>query len=266
MPPDPSKRQQVQSPDDGAAHRRHGRARQPASDTDPVSELDDALSNPVLSALLGPQRQFGAVRGHAARYTPRFAVFAGLPLEPDGGDWADLAALCEPGATVIVVHAGTQPVQPPGTWRLERQFPGLQMEGTAATAGHDPEVVELGAHHEQQMADLVTRTQPGPWFEGTAQMGRYLGILERGQLVAMAGERMRIRGATEISAVCTDPDQRGRGLAGRLVRAVAAGIRARGERPVLHVSATNSGAIGLYSRIGFTTTRAMSFDTVRPIG
>ncbi|MBB2903145.1 ribosomal protein S18 acetylase RimI-like enzyme [Kineococcus radiotolerans] len=231
-----------------------------------MSELDDVLSNPVLSALHGPQQRFGAVRGRAARYAPRFAIFAGLPLEPRGEDWSDLAALCQPGETVIVVHLGTQPVQPPATWSLVRQFHGLQMEGTAVAAGDDLEIVELGSDHEQQMAELVARTQPGPWFAGTAQMGRYLGIVEQGQLVAMAGERMRVPGATEISAVCTDPAQRGRGLAGRLVQAVAAGIQARGERPVLHVSAGHSTAIGLYHRIGFTTTRAMSFDTVRLTG
>ena len=53
----------------------------------------------------------------------------------------------------------------------------------------------------------------------------------------MAGERLHPPGWTEISAVCTDPAFRGQGLASRLVLAVAAGIRARGETPFLHTAA-----------------------------
>ena len=67
----------------------------------------------------------------------------------------------------------------------------------------------------------------------------------------MAGERLHPPGYTEISAVCTDAAHRGRGLATRLVLAVAAGIRARGEVPFLHTGADNTGAIRLYERLGF---------------
>ena len=67
----------------------------------------------------------------------------------------------------------------------------------------------------------------------------------------MAGERLHPPGYTEISAVCTDADHRGRGLATRLVFAVAAGIRARGEVPFLHAAADNTTAIRLYEHLGF---------------
>ena len=43
----------------------------------------------------------------------------------------------------------------------------------------------------------------------------------------------------------------GRGLATRLVLAVAAGIRARGEVPFLHAAADNTSAIRLYEQLGF---------------
>jgi hypothetical protein len=79
----------------------------------------------------------------------------------------------------------------------------------------------------------------------------------------MAGERLRPPGWTEISAVCTDPGHRGQGLATRLVRAVAAGIRERGDTPFLHASATNTGAIRLYESIGFTLRRRSAFLLVR---
>jgi predicted GNAT family acetyltransferase len=94
-------------------------------------------------------------------------------------------------------------------------------------------------------------------------MGTYLGLRHEGALIAMAGERMRPPGWTEISAVCTDPAFRGRGLATRLIRAVAHGIRARGERAFLHAGVTNTGAIRLYESIGFELRRRPTFRAVR---
>jgi predicted GNAT family acetyltransferase len=79
----------------------------------------------------------------------------------------------------------------------------------------------------------------------------------------MAGERVRPPGWTEISAVCTDAAHRGRGLATRLIRALAAGLHARGETAYLHVAAANTAAIRLYESIGFTPRRTTTFRLVR---
>ena len=78
-----------------------------------------------------------------------------------------------------------------------------------------------------------------------------MGVKEGGRLIAMAGERMKPQGYTEVSGVCTDPNHRGRGYAGALMRVVANRILARGETPFLHSYAHNTGAIGLYSSLGF---------------
>jgi ribosomal protein S18 acetylase RimI-like enzyme len=82
----------------------------------------------------------------------------------------------------------------------------------------------------------------------------------------MAGERLHPEGWTEISAVCTDVDFRGQGLAGRLVRAVAAGIRARGEQALLHAAAENAPAISVYLGLGFRLRRHTSFRLLRTPG
>lgn len=66
--------------------------------------------------------------------------------------------------------------------------------------------------------------------------------------------------------MCTHPDHRGTGLATRLVRAVAAGIRERGDAPFLHTAASNATAIRLYESIGFTLRRRPSFTAVCPPG
>ena len=137
------------------------------------------------------------------------------------------------------------------------------MVDDGVVAAPDPEAVVLGPTDVPDMLALVERTRPGPFRPGTIRMGTYLGIRQRGRLVAMAGERLHPPGWTEISAVCTEPEHRGRGLATRLVQAVAAGIRERGEIPFLHAAATNVNAIRLYESLGFRLSRTSTFGTVR---
>jgi predicted GNAT family acetyltransferase len=79
----------------------------------------------------------------------------------------------------------------------------------------------------------------------------------------MAGERLHPDGFCEVSAVCTDEGWRGRGLATRLVRAVVAGIVARGEVPFLHAASDNVTAIRLYLAMGFVHRRDIRFSSLR---
>ncbi|MCE3553397.1 GNAT family N-acetyltransferase [Pseudonocardia sp. RS11V-5] len=214
------------------------------------------MANPVLTALTGRHREFADLRGRAGRYQPDVTPFAGLPLDPTAADWADLAALSGPGGSAVL--AGPRREAPAG-WETGMDLPGVQMTGDALEVAPDPEAVRLGPADVPEMLDLVARTKPGPFLPRTIQLGTYLGIRRDGALVAMAGERMRVPGGTEISAVCTDPAARGQGLAARLVRAVGAVIRGRGERPFLHAAATNVTAIRLYEHLGFTVSRELEF-------
>jgi predicted GNAT family acetyltransferase len=153
----------------------------------------------------------------------------------------------------------------PTDWTLVTTFDALQMVATdVLVARPDPEAVVLGEADVEDLTDLVARTEPGPFRSQTWRMGTYLGLRVEGRLVAMAGERMRLPGWTEISAVCTDPDFRGQGLAARLIQSLAAAIRGRGERPMMHVLTTNTGAIRLYEHLGFSVRRPMTFLVVRP--
>jgi predicted GNAT family acetyltransferase len=67
----------------------------------------------------------------------------------------------------------------------------------------------------------------------------------------MAGERIKVAGFTEVSAVCTHPDFRGRGFAGALINAFATKILSRGETPFLSSYASNKAANALYETLGF---------------
>ncbi|MER7934568.1 MULTISPECIES: GNAT family N-acetyltransferase [unclassified Streptomyces] len=220
------------------------------------------LDNPTWAALTGPHAHFARRIGHAVRYPRDMAPFHAMSDGRDPRAWADLAALVEPGGTASVRGI----TEAPADWEVLRTGQGVQLVDTSLRAAPDSEAVRLGPDDVPEILDLVARTTPGPYLPRTVEMGTYLGIRHRGRLVAMAGERLHPPGWTEISAVCTDPDHRGRGLATRLVRAVAAGIRERGERPFLHAAATNTNAIRLYESIGFTLRRRTVFSLVWYVG
>ncbi len=223
-------------------------------------ETDEALlDNPAYAALCGAHARFAQVRGRARRYRGDVAPFLGLPSSPSAEDWRDAADLVAPGSYVAVRHLGAEL---PDGWQAVDSFDLVQMIGERVAGVDCPEAIPLGAGDVPEMLELVAQTQPGPFLTRTVELGNYLGIRSDGALVAMAGERFRLDGWTEISAVCTKPDHRGRGLASRLVGALTAGIQLRSQRAFLHVLATNTGAIRLYEELGFRVRRTATLTVV----
>ncbi len=219
------------------------------------------LDNPVRSSLLGGHASFAERHGRALRYPPEVVPFAALPAGPGPADWADLAALAGPGGTLAL--AGGR-ATPPDGWRPLWAGEGVQLvDAGVAGSEADAEVIELGTADVPEMLDLTERTKPGPFLPRTVELGRYVGIRRGGALVAMAGERLKPAGWTEISAVCTDDAWRGHGFASRLVRVLVASIRARGDTPFLHAVATNTGAIRLYEAMGFELRQATIFRALQ---
>ncbi|PVZ05758.1 GNAT family N-acetyltransferase [Actinomycetospora cinnamomea] len=203
------------------------------------------LDDPVRAALLGPHAHLAEAHGDAVRYEPDVAPFIAAPRAP--AEWDDVAALVGDGRAVIPAFSPLEPL----TLAVGLRLAGVQMVGDDVSGRADPDLVRLGPADVPAMRELVRRTRPGPFGPRTSALGTYLGVVVDGELVAMAGERLDPPGYTEISAVCTDRAHRGRGLATRLVLAVAAGIRARGEVPFLHAAADNTAAIRLYEQLGF---------------
>jgi GNAT superfamily N-acetyltransferase len=216
----------------------------------------------VWAALDGPHAHLAERVGRAARYPADVYAFAALADPRDPAAWADLLTLVGPGTTVRIKPVETVPED----WEVIGGGVGVQLVDTALRAEPAPEAVRLGPDDVPEILDLVARTRPGPFLKRTIELGTYLGIREEGRLIALAGERLRPPGWTEISAVCTDPAHRGRGLATRLVRAVAAGVRERGDIPFLHAAADNTNAIRLYESIGFTLRRRSPILLVRSPG
>lgn len=164
---------------------------------------------------------------------------------------AAAAALVPKGAKGAYVERADWPL-PPRT-RLISADTILQMVAhRLAPAEPEMPCLKLGDADAADMLTLATLCRPGPFFAATHRLGGFIGVRDDdGQLVAMAGERMRPTGFGEVSAVCTHPSHRGRGLARGLMSVVASRIVARGETPWLHTFADNEGAIKLYEALGF---------------
>ncbi|MGW2824710.1 GNAT family N-acetyltransferase [Streptomyces sp. NPDC001443] len=231
----------------------------PTPPSSPSPKQPHVLDNAAWAALTGPHAHLAERVGRAARYPTDVSPFTALEDPADPRAWDDLAALVGPGAVTAVTAVRTVPEG----WAIEDSGAGVQLVDTALSAEPAPEAVRLGPADVPEILGLIALTQPGPFLTRTVELGTYLGIRDRGRLIALAGERLRPPGWTEISAVCTHPDHRGRGLATRLVRAVAAGIRERGDTPFLHAAASNTRAIRLYESIGFTLRRRTRFTLVR---
>ena len=147
---------------------------------------------------------------------------------------------------------------PPGTVVLDSGS-AVQMIAQHVDPAHpDFEFVDLTDADAAEMRQLADIARPGPFLARTHQLGNFVGVKEDGRLLAMAGERLKLDGFTELSAVCTLPDHRGRGLSGNLVRVLANRILARGDVPFLHAFAGNTKAISLYLGLGFSRRRYMA--------
>jgi len=148
------------------------------------------------------------------------------------------------------LQAGQAPL-PPGTV-AQSTAAGVQMIAQSVRPLEPAAPVErLTDADVPEMIALATLTKPGPFEARTHLLGTFWGVKENGKLVAMAGERMKFEGFTEVSGVCTHPDARGRGYAAVLSRTVATQIQKRGETPILHAYAGNTPAITLYKALGF---------------
>jgi predicted GNAT family acetyltransferase len=221
------------------------------------------LDNVTWTALITTQAHLAEANEFARRFPVDIGPLAGLK-EPTEQAFNSLAALLNPGEAAALFLDRAQ--DPPSYLNVIATAPLLQMvqeEANNFSEGTSHQLIELKADDIPEMIALTEMTKPGPFGTRTRELGTYLGIRESGNLVAMSGERLRVPGYTEVSAVCTHPEHTGRGYAAALMQAVMNGIRGRQETPFLHTRADNDRAIGLYERLGFKSRVLLHLVVVR---
>jgi ribosomal protein S18 acetylase RimI-like enzyme len=213
------------------------------------------LDHPVWNALTTRQQALAEGDALARRYPPAMAPFAAM-ADMSAPNFAALGALMS-GSDIAVLFT-PDPVTAPAEFKILLAETGEQMIGTPVdSATRDAEIVTLGGHDVAAMMALTELTKPGPFSLRTHELGTFLGMRIDGQLVAMAGERMKPADYTEITAVCVHPSHRGRGYGQMLLAAISRQITARGEIPFLHVFSNNESAIALYRRQGMEIRRRL---------
>jgi len=207
------------------------------------------LDRPVWGALECRQAAVSIGNHLARRFAPGFGPFAATSDHQREALDA-LTELMAPSERLLLLQAAVSPV-PRGSI-VERRAAGVQMvlKALQPLAGRAA-VDRLGLADVPEMRALAELTRPGPFEARTHELGAFYGIRDQGRLIAMAGERMRLNGFVEVSAVCTHPDYRGRGYAAQLTSIVASQILNRGETAFLHAYASNTPAIALYKALGF---------------
>jgi predicted GNAT family acetyltransferase len=220
-----------------------------------------ALDHPAWEALTSGHSALARSNGMARRYPASVAPFAALS-KPTPAAFSDLASLIAAEEYVALVTA--EPIAVPADWQCFRNRQIEQMVCTELAGEADFSPLQLGPGDVPEMISLAAMTEPGPFLPETIRMGRYYGVRsEDGQLAAMAGERLKLAGFTEISAVCTHPDFRGRGHARRLVAFLAAQTLREGRIPFLHVKGENTAKV-LYEKLGFRLRRALELTVIAP--
>lgn len=215
------------------------------------------LDAPAWNALTSVQQNFATGTAHVKRYRQGILPFAAC--EPGHEKEIDaITTMLQPGEIFYLI--GELPPLP-AYLAVLKELPCVQMvlQKPVPAIENNATVLPLTAADKDDMFTLINKVQPGYYAPETYQLGNYFGIRQEGKLVAIAGERMRLNGLTEISAICTDPNYVGRKYAQQLIAALCQHNLQQGITPFLHVIETNERAIRLYEYMGFVIRRTISF-------
>ena len=219
------------------------------------------LDNPVWYSLLETNKDICLDYGHIKFYDPGYCPFGAFENSRENDRFMDQYSELTDNFYIV----GAKP-EFSKNLRLKHELVCLQM---ILDQKMDNEIrdtiVRLNGRRENDLFNLVNLVQPGFFKRRTAMMGDYFGIFSNHELVAVTGERMKMNGYTEVSAVVTHPQHTGKGYAKQLIAHTVNRIFDMNKIPYLHVSRENKVAINLYEKCGFTTRTSVSFWNLEKI-
>ena len=215
------------------------------------------LDRPIWHTLDGAHRALATGGPLARRFRPEIHIL-GAAADAGAEAQAALAALVPQDGELGIVEPAPPPPLPGARQTFAAAIDQMQLVDWTPPKSRDLDWVPLGEADAAEMLDLATLTKPGPYVLGTHRLGDFVGLRRDGRLVAMAGERMKPPGYTEVSAVCTHPNARGHGFGAALMAVVIERARARGDGVFLHAFPGNS-AIAIYETLGFRKRRDMHY-------
>lgn len=216
---------------------------------------DNKLDNPVWFSLCESHQNFAVNYDHIKFYQPNYCPFAGFITTQA------ISKQVEEYATLVdnFFIVGNKP-KLYNQALLKKELVCLQM---IIKKQIDVEIKEnitaLTNKHSAALFELVNAVQPGYFKNKTARLGDYYGIFKNDELIAVAGERMKMFDFIEVSAIVTHPLHTGKGYAKQLIAHTVNNIFIKNKTPYLHVLENNAAAIKLYEKLGFTTRRKISF-------
>ena len=120
------------------------------------------------------------------------------------------------------------------------------------------EIVEMNEGHVAPIAQLEKLCFSDPWsensiaYELTSRLSYWLVAVENGEVVGYIGSQS-VLGESDMMNVAVHPEHRRKGIAEALIAALSAGLKERGNVCLtLEVRASNTPAITLYDKLGFT--------------
>jgi predicted GNAT family acetyltransferase len=227
-----------------------------------MNDLPDKLfANPIWNALRTTQRNFAISAGQAVRYPADVVPFAAVGAFGIHA-MQELRSLLSPGDSTWVI--AEEYAQIPELVRDDTiQCFQMVLPNEIAPLTETIELEKLSEKHAQEMVALTTLAFPGYFRVRSCEMGTYYGVRSpTGELIAMGGERFKVEEYSEISAVCTHPEFRGRGLAASIMWQIVRDHRRDGIVSWLHVGCKNIRAVELYRRMGFQTVRTVTLHRV----
>lgn len=223
------------------------------------------LDNPVWEALSTEDKRFNRGTNALGFFPDDVSPFVGMKHWDD----QDLAMLEKelPADRSFSVMIADQ-VRIPACFEIVFTTPLYQMVCTKFQPIFDSSlsIRQLGDTDVPAMLALTAMTKPGPFLQRTIDFGNYVGMYENGELLAMAGERLHVKGYTEVSAVCTHPAHLGKGYASHLMSHACETVIQRRDVPFLHVKQDNTRAIAKYEHLGFSIRSAFYFAVIKRRG